>query len=1089
MRRPARAISWIICLCVLLAGGLAVAQKTQPPTKKTEKKKKKKTLKIGPTATLDSFQGKMLLDAKVRQAQEQISQLRTQQIISLKNILSTARNIEDKGRIYFQLGELLWQEKKYRYLLSYNSYEKELQAYEEKRLPTKPNEPSESYGEALKYYRLVLKEAPNYKRIDEVMYYLGRALLKTKDKTQQKEGVERLKTLTKKHTSSRLVPEAHLQMAEWMFKNKNLGGAQYHYERLVNNYASHKIFNYALYKLGWVYYNLGEYAKSITTLKRVVSSIPTVTTGMIAFREQAIKDMVVIHTKIDDGWQKLRSYLEPLIGAKKTYEYLERMAELYVGNDQDEDAVALLSHFIKRTPADPKVVGWWETIVDVKKKPAVFAVTEKAMREMIAFLDPKGSWIAANRNRTKLVEKATNMCATALAFIGTTYHVQAQKGSDKALYRKAADTYKEYFEKYPKRKRAYELNFYYAEILLEELKQTDAAIAQYRKVIELDGKGEYLSKAAEGMLYAYYDKMVKAGLRQAIYKKRKRTLIKKGKFVNAKDSRQSIKVQNREKDTIKVKPLHSLEREYIKAADLYVKLLPKDKRVPEMMYIAGETLYRNGQWQDAIQRFIKVIDAHGTDKYAAFAANALFDCYRRLSDWRNLEKWAKVLISKGNFKVKSRGQLQKYVAIARTEVAASFEKEKRYDSAVKTLDTIIRDFAGNQEVLEKTIFNKAELLLRAKRVDAAITTFKDFLRRFRKSEFTPRAMTRVAMIYESQTEFSDAAKSFEQASELYGKFKRYKGTKWAADSLYNAGLIYKAVKDWKNAARVYQMYVRRFPKRKDATMVKLEIGYILEARKDWGAAAKQYLKLTRDAKFKQSNAHMVEAFARAGRALRQQSAKRNRRKAIKLFDLSVKTFAAMSSAKAKSIKYAQRYAALAAFEKTEFIFGDFGEIKLQLPLAKLSKLLTKRVKLLGEARKGYFKVLDLKYGQYSAAAAYRIGQMYYDFAESLFNVPVPKNLTDDQKDKYQTFLEDKAGPLRDNALKAFRTALQLAHKNRVYNKWSLLSGKYLTKLSPESFPLAKEDAVSPKFKRDIISSGNLIRNIKRGEFTVNFSKP
>ena len=179
---------------------------------------------------------------------------------------------------------------------------------------------------------------------------------------------------------SKYIPQAHLALAEHFFEANNLTLAKMNYERIVQNFANSPMFNYALYKLGWVYYNLREFRRTIDTFKQVVVKISNNSNkGVIEFRDQALKDLVSAFAELDRGWPEAKEYFKATEGESQMWKRLEKMAELYVAADKDDNAIELFTHFIENHPSDLRCVDWHESIVDVRKKATNFPDTERAM--------------------------------------------------------------------------------------------------------------------------------------------------------------------------------------------------------------------------------------------------------------------------------------------------------------------------------------------------------------------------------------------------------------------------------------------------------------------------------------------------------------------------------------------------------------------------------------------------------------------------------------------------------------------------------------------------------------------------------------
>jgi hypothetical protein len=74
------------------------------------------------------------------------------------------------------------------------------------------------------------------------------------------------------------------------------------------------MYNYAQYKLSWVYFNLSEMNKAIEGFKKVVAAVSGKKgKGVIDFRRQALSDLVVCYAEIDNGSQQARNYFKSVL--------------------------------------------------------------------------------------------------------------------------------------------------------------------------------------------------------------------------------------------------------------------------------------------------------------------------------------------------------------------------------------------------------------------------------------------------------------------------------------------------------------------------------------------------------------------------------------------------------------------------------------------------------------------------------------------------------------------------------------------------------------------------------------------------------
>ena len=1087
--------------------------------------------------TLEQYETQ-LSDA-VAEKLRQISAVRQQQIEKLQQLLKNPY-YENKAEVYFRLAEAHWEEGLYQYLQRRKEYDKAMEEFQAGRLSQKPEEPVEDYSTSLEYYRKVLREFPNYGRIDEVIYYLGKGALKEgkakKDRTLQKEGADYLNRLVQDHPKSRFIPEAYLALAEYYFENNNLYYAKVNYEKIINNFPKSAMYNYALYKLGWVYFNLREFDQAIETFKKVVAQVSKESgKGIIEFRNQALNDLVVTYAEIDDGWIHARDYFLKVLPEDQAYKKLRALADLYVGQDKDLYAIALFRHFMEREKTSTNMPEYYKIILGIYKKTNDLPKLDEVTLEALDYFKPNGTWMTVNQRNEEAVEAANALCEEHLLYLANFYHREAQRLNKGDLYRKAADKYALYLDRFSNSKNAYIVNFYYAEILYDQLKDFKAAAEQYKRVIERDTKGEYVEEAALGAIYCYEELMVAAGLQER---------AKKGSGMEL------VKVDPKKAEApIPETPLHELEVEYVKAADKYVELLTalikdpevrkknpqRGEKIPEIMFIAAQVFYRHGKFQDAVSRLKTLFDYDPSSKFAAYAVFTLLDCYQRLKQWPKVEEWAKRLIAARNFTVKSEKELKKIVAIAITENAAMLTESREYDQAIKEAMRVV-DLAKaehDDETAAKALYNVGALYESQKNVDQAVRIYQRVLKEYPKSEIAPTALYTIALIYESQTDFEKAAQAFEEM-ERFKTVKeppaddKAKKEVWdnlqtqISDALQNAGLIREALGEYKDAIEVYQTYLKLFPNNPGTPRVDLRIGYAYESmdRPDaWKKAAEHYQAWLK--KPYKAIDLAVEAYARAGTALKKVNKVGNRKAAVALFNKAIELFGKIGD-NPDSLRYAKQYGAQAAFELGDYLYDDFSALTIPSTLnpVTLKKALTEKAEAQQRAEKAFELVLNFKSGGWSAGALFKIGLLYHEFWKQLYDVPVPdcpcppeakpkeckpaqeafKNGDLELKqypwgatwaqecltfqDQYRAVLEEIGRPVETKSLKAFERALKLAHEEKVYNTWSKLCGEYAVKVNQDTFPVAGDDQVKADHQKDTLAAQSFIRTLRRGNVEV-----
>ena len=1050
-----------------------------------------KMLCVDKAMTLSDFEMSMI-DKKFEELQEKKSSLRTKSIKQMEELLAANPYYKNKAEIYFRLAESYWEENHYQYLKGRKTWMDQMDKFYEGTLTEKPEEPTTDYSVSLEYYRKVLREYPDYVRIDEVLYFLGRGALEVgksaKDRQLQREGIKHFDKLTQNFPKSRLIPQALLHQGEYYFENRSLYFAKSKYETIINKYPTAGMYNYALYKLAWVYYNLSEFEKSIGTFHKVIEAIKNESSeqAKISFREQALNDLVLVYTEVEDGWKLALEYFTKEIGKDGAYVKIHRMGELYVGQGKMDDAIAVYYHLIETFPLSRRITEYYQVIFDLVQKATEWSETERVVLEMMDYFKKESRWMIAMKEDQEAIDLAWGMVEEAIFFVANFYHVEGDKLEKKKrskqaepMYGKAAEYYKHYIDRYPNSPRSYEVNFWYAEILYFNLSDYKNAAEQYKQVVKKDTKGKFVEDAALGVIYCMEALMVEEGLRKRTTGG-KQIQVKK---ISADDMREEAK-------EIKRTDLHPLEGDFIKAADKYTELLlkaredpafrkkypKKGEMIPNIMYIAAETFYKHGMFEEAVLRFQNIFKYDPKHRFAAIAATLIMDSYFRVGNWDMVEEWARRLIDTRNFLFKTKKDLQLIVATAMTRHAKDLETEGKTTASLEQLSKLRKEFRNNKEIMAYTTYTMAYLYAKQKRLKKAIENYENLIRKYPKSEKAAEAQYVIAQIYEAQTQFR-------KAGEAFMAMRKFKDSPGTPDAIINAATLYEALKDYDGAIAALKEFRKLYPKDARTASATLKVGRLQQTKGDLTSAFKTFSSVAR--KYSKKTSVYLEATARAAEVLFEKDKHGNRKTIERLCQAVLKRFSKYGK---DGIKQPSRiFAAQAAFYVAEFAYHDFMNFKLDTrTFYRLDKSLEDKAKKHQAAEALFIKILDYRSRTWAAAAYYKIGLLYYEFAETLYAVPMPAGLEEWEEDEYKVALEDFAAPVEEKARANFKQAILMAHKMGVYSEWSKKSGIMAAKVTPNDFPIAEEPLVVTDKLRDTLTSTSFIRSLTRGDTYVDF---
>lgn len=233
-----------------------------------------------------------LFDRRTKMIEARMSRLRQKKIESLDRILKSNQPYGDRVSQLFRLGEALWEEATYRFLLALEAHATYRHCLTQSQTGCQPAPAARpNRGKALRYFRRVRQKYPTYRRIDEVEYYLGRSALRAashkKTAALRKKAVAHFERIVRDHPKSRFRADAHLLLGEAHF-GRQPAIARDHYQEVLTQHGRSLLRPYALYKLAWSWLQLKQYAKARDAFRKTSQAIAQFRTiGYLLFQQEA----------------------------------------------------------------------------------------------------------------------------------------------------------------------------------------------------------------------------------------------------------------------------------------------------------------------------------------------------------------------------------------------------------------------------------------------------------------------------------------------------------------------------------------------------------------------------------------------------------------------------------------------------------------------------------------------------------------------------------------------------------------------------------------------------------------------------------
>ncbi len=1037
----------------------------------------------------------------------QVASKRREQIDSLKKIISLSADPREQPSLLFRLGELYWEESKH-YFFEANRKDDELiealnrndKAGQARAKAGKAEllTRSKQYGRlALDQYTKIVREYPDFERTDEVLFFLGTFLM---EDGQDRKALVAFKRLVEKYPQSRYIPDAWLAFGEYYFNNSkgkrgNLEKALEAYKRAAA-FPDSQVYAFALYKQGWCYFNLSDYPNAKDKWKAVVlygelAGASAVEkdggkSGRSTLVREARNDYVRAYEREGEVMVARDDFSKVATNPEDRFTMMKNLANLYFGAGKDREAAITYNALIKEKPLSPESPGFQGRIVDIVLRMGNKERTVKQVRRLVKIMkEVESSGVIKEEKDKKALAEAKDLAERTLSNLAVTWHNEAKKTRDEGTFAYADMIYSDYLTLFPESPKAYDLRFFWAELLNDNLQKYEKAALNYTLVLLQDAKvleakdeegnpkpgkpGRWLQNAAYNAVLAY-DEVVKLGEDKGAPK------AKAGADVRKKTE------------------IPQLKKDLLDACERYLKYVPKgDKRV-EIAFKAANIYYRHNHFDEAVLRFSEIALGYPNYKFdtgeraAEIAANLVLDSYNLLEDWEKVNEWARRFYSNDKLAVgKFRDELSKVIEQSAFKLVSQLEAKQQFAKAAEAYLAFVADFPQT-EIADVALFNASVDYYKAKMLDRAIEVRRRIIEQYPQSRFIPDCIYNNAEALEAIGDFLPAAEAYEQYvdgfEESKGKApvrrsKRGKGRrgraaaapeksskqKWdeskAQVALFNAATYREGLGEYKEALALRQRYLTLWPKAKDAEDIFLSIvdlhektGNYYKAMKELEEYERQYLRYT--SKFLKAEGRIADIY---------ENKVRSTRDTARLYGRILKYYEDLPRRVQSDLEAPARAPVAAAqFRAVEQDFAYYSRLGLSWGRPpspdKFKGSIAAKSQSLQVVEKKYVQTVSFGAAEPAICALHRIGLLYDNFADKLINAPMPPGIDEETEMALRDEFSNQAFPLKEKAAEAFVTAVSKSRELDVFNDCAAASLKLLRdSYRPELFPQMPEEKV------------------------------
>jgi tetratricopeptide (TPR) repeat protein len=772
----------------------------------------------GPVLTVDQF---------VAVKQEGIIKLVDAQISKMRRLIQvTGDDDPQKPDFLFRLGELYAEKQHYNF--------SKARALDQRIFDLPPNqrgslqqqqrvyeaEEQKWLLEAVKAY-IAATKFRKYERMDEVLFRLAFLLTSVKKEDQAREFFHRL---IKDYPDSKYIPDAYLSFAEYYFDKGEMDNALKFYEK-VELFPKSSVYPYAVYKKGWCYVNQGDYK---TALETFVGVVRMSTEGKVnvskaqkeALIKEAKKDIVKAYAHVggpDKAWEFFQR-----TGGDYAPKMMEALAELYWEQGQFPDSSRVYKKVIAMNMGSPRICEWQNKIV----RNTLSAGTKRDQVQEIERLGKVYDVVAEMKGVKKdQLEECRNTFHDTTKELALIWHKEAQKTKNTDTYALDKYVYKVFLDHFPKDRDAYEMAFYYGELLWTLENWKDAA-DQYTKVVQMNPQGKYVKDAAYAAVLAW----------------------KNALNVDDHEHEDQVradqdKLKEREgKKKIEAMEIPEYQKKMIGAFDTYIKYVPDAPELVTIKYRKARIFYEYNHFAEAGPLFGDIVQKHPKHELAIYSANLWLDCLNALGKTKEVVALVDKFLEMPE--LMKDPEFGKQMISLKSDTydmeGHEFEKEHNYKECGRSMLASAESLPDHPKHAER-LWNAGQCFQNAHLVGQALKARLALIAAHPKDPLAQKALFRVAAGYHQLAYYSKAAEHYEDFAS------KFPGEKKSTDALGNAttfriglGEDDKAIADMDSFVKFYGS-----PKPQDAAGVFFQMGDVYEKEKRYDELAKHletYLK-------------------------------------------------------------------------------------------------------------------------------------------------------------------------------------------------------------------------------------------------------
>lgn len=311
-----------------------------------------------------------------------------------------------------------------------------------------------------------------------------------------------------------------------------------------------------------------------------------------------------------------------------------------------------------------------------------------------------------------------------------------------------------------------------------------------------------------------------------------RKAVEKAAPVAASEKKAEAEAVKKEKEAAPVPPAAEKAAEPAKAEP---ERTPEPEKHPASPLMdSGVALIQNGQYDEAIAAFKKILEQPGVDEGTKERARRLIaDCYYFLGERGNKRGFLNAVDLYKEVLTKYPGP-GKENARAQYRMAQSYAKLDFYYEAKREFDNLCAKYPESSDLAEST-FMSGEMAYKVRRFQDSAERLKEYVSRYPEGEHVKRAIFTIADCYSRIQQMDQAEQWYKEALKRWPDLESI-----PRHDVLNLGLHYFRNKKYGDAAEMFFLHANLYPEDENSRDVLYALARSLMEMQQYAAAIKMF---------------------------------------------------------------------------------------------------------------------------------------------------------------------------------------------------------------------------------------------------------